>query len=153
MLSRVLSGAIGAALMCLALTPATALSQAASPDTLAPTQTVRPLAAVVVTARRPSAFGQAMERFGLRASINTKQRENRNLARRLAALDRQAFTLERTLDSLMVVATIQELHIARTDSATAKVRSRREQLEAMLCEKYPAECGPARTLTSSTKAD
>lgn len=153
MLSRVLSGAIGAVLICVAATPATGHSQETSPDTATPTQAVRPLAAVVVTARRASAFESAMSAFGLRASINTRQRENRNLARRLAVLDRQAFTLERTLDSLMVVATIQELHIARTDSATAKVRSRRENLEAMICEKYPAECGPNRTLTSSTKSD
>ena len=60
--------------------------------------------------------------------------------------DRVAFGLERKLDSLMVVATIQELNIARTDSATAMIRSRRMQLEAVLCQTAPSECGMSAAL-------
>ena len=149
---RVLSAALGALLFSLA-SPNFAAAQQTSPDTLDPMRAVRPMAAVVVTARRESAFESAMSRLGLRASITAKQRENRRLSRQLAAYDRIAFGLERKLDSLMVVATIQELNIARTDSATASLRSRRLRLEALLCESAPAECNGQATVVSATKGD
>lgn len=149
---RMLRAALSAALICLFAAPATLAGQAASADTVTPTQAIRPLAAVVVTAERQSAFEAAMARLGLRASISARQRENRRLAWQLAAYDRQAFTLERTLDSLMIVATIHEAHIARADSATSRVRLERARLESLLCEKAPSECTADRMLTSG-KAD
>ena len=147
---RFLPGALVAALMFVAAPNAVRAQTAASVDTVAPAPVIRPLEAVVVTAERPSAFQSAMSRLGLRASITAKQRENRRLTRRLATYDRIAFGLERRLDSLMVVATIQELNIARTDSATAMIRSRRMHLEAMLCQAAPQECG---TVARAPKGD
>jgi hypothetical protein len=147
-LARALAGLV----ICLAV-PRAAQAQTTSADTLAVAPVIRPLEAVVVTATRPSAFSSVMSRLGLRASIAAKQRENRRLARRLAAYDRVAFGLERKLDSLMVVATIHELNIARTDSATAMLRNQRLQLEATLCRTAPSECASATSVASSTKGD
>ena len=155
MAHRFFAGAVAGLVFCLAA-PRAAQAQTTSTDTvvaaadsIVAAPVIRPLAAVVVTARRPSAFA----RFGLRASISTKQRENRRLARQLAAYDRRAFGLERKLDSLMVVATIHELNIARTDSATAMLRNRRQHLEALLCQTAPAECATSNTIASGTKGD
>lgn len=149
---RFLPGAAVAALvLCLAAPRAAQAQSTADTATVAPV--IRPLESVVVTAKRSSAFESAMSRLGLRASIATKQRENRRMARRLATYDRVAFGLERKLDSLMIVATIQELNIARTDSATAMMRSRRLLLEAMLCQAAPTECGGTTASASGTKGD
>lgn len=153
MTHRFLPGAFVAALMLCLAAPGALEAQAAPADTLSPAPVIRPLEAVVVTAKRSSAFESAMSRLGLRASIATKQRENRRLARRLAMYDRVAFGLERKLDSLMVVATIHELNIARTDSATATIRSRRQHLEAMLCQVAPAECAAVPPVASGGKGD
>jgi hypothetical protein len=135
-------------MLCVAA-PRAAQAQTTPTDTLVAAPVVRPLEAVVVTARRPSAFS----RFGLRAGITAKQRENRRLARQLAAYDRLAFGLERKLDSLMIVATIHELNIARTDSATAMLRNRRLHLETMLCQAAPAECRTTNAIASGMKGD
>ena len=153
---RCLPGAIGATLVLMLALPLAASAQAPAPaptDSLSAHRGVRPLAAVIVTAERPSAFATAMSRLGLRASIDAKQRENRRLARQLAVYDRQAFKLERHLDSLMIVATIQELHIARADSAATALRSRRLRLESLLCESFPSECAPTSTIAGGVKAD
>ncbi len=149
---RYLAGAF-AALMISVAAPRAAQAQTTSPDTVTIAPVIRPLEAVVVTAKRQSAFSSAMSRLGARASIATKQRENRRLARRLAAYDRIAFGLERKLDSLMVVATIHELNIARTDSATNMLRARRLRLEAMLCQTAPAECVTGTAMANSPKGD
>ena len=147
-----LAGAVAGLVICLAV-PRAAQAQTTPADTLVVAPVIRPLEAVVVTASRPSSFSSALSRLGLRASIATKQRENRRLTRRLAAYDRVAFGLERKLDSLMIVATIHELNIARTDSATAMLRNRRLQLEAMICRTAPSECASATSVASSTKGD
>jgi hypothetical protein len=150
---RFFTGAVAGFVICLAA-PRAAQAQAVLTDSAAPAAPViRPLETVVVTAERPSAFSSAMSRLGLRASIATKQRENRRLARRLAVYDRVAFGLERKLDSLMVVATIHELNIARTDSATAMLRNRRLQLEAALCRTAPAECATGTSIASGGKGN
>lgn len=152
MLDRFLAGALVGLVIGLGA-PRAAQSQTTPADTLGVTPVIRPLQAVVVTAERQTAFSVAMSRLGLRASLAAKQRENRRLARRLAAYDRVAFGLERKLDSLMVVATIHELNIARTDSATATLRNKRLELEAMLCRTAPAECATGTSVASSTKGD
>ena len=149
---RILAGALTGLMLALAA-PCSVQAQSAATDTGAAAPVIRPLEAMVVTAKRPSAFESAMSRLGLRASIATKQRENRRLARQLAAYDRRAFGLERKLDSLMIVATIHELNIARTDSATAMIRNRRLQLEATLCLAAPAECAQGNTVASGMKGD
>ena len=151
---RCLPGAVGAAIVLMLALPLAASAQTAPThaDSLATPRGVRPLATVVINAERPSAFSSVMSRLGLRASIHAKQRENRRLARQLAVYDRQAFKLERHLDSLMIVATIQELHIARADSATTALRSKRLRMEALLCESFPSECAPAATI-AGVKAD
>ena len=148
MRSRYLAGTVAGFVFCLAA-PRASQAQATYTDTVAAAPVIRPLASVVVTARRPS----VLSRFALRSNIATRQRENRRLARQLAAYDRQAFGLERKLDSLMVVATIHELNIARTDSATATIRSRRLHLEAMLCQVAPAECATGAAVANGGKGD
>ena len=152
MTNRILAGTVAAFMLCVAA-PRVAHAQSTETDTAMIAPVMRPLEAVVVTGKRQSGFSSAMSRLGLRASIATKQRENRRLARRLAAYDRLAFGLERKLDSLMVVATIQELNIARTDSATNLLRTRRLHLEAMLCQAAPAECVTGQAIAISPKGD
>ena len=145
---RFLASALAALVCCLAA-PRAVQAQTTPADTMLVAPVIRPLEAVVVTGRRPS----TLNRFGVRASLSSRQRENRRLARQLAAYDRRAFGLERTLDSLMVIATIHELNIARTDSATAMIRDRRMHLEATLCQAAPTECATSQTIAGSPKGD
>ncbi len=103
-------------------------AQALSADDSMPR--IHVLAPIRVEASRGRSWSS---RFDALAQIRQAQYENRQLARQLAAYDREANRLESHLVYLKTVVTDSLRHdIAATDSATAATRAERLRLEERL---------------------